>query len=105
MSNTDEMQYRLEWTIGDRMTKARRVGGVSREEMAEYLGMSPQGCGMYEKDLRWPKLAILRLWAMRCGVPLAWLLGADSEEEGIQNLASRSRCTAISAGQRAQPAA
>jgi DNA-binding XRE family transcriptional regulator len=30
------------WTLGDRLAKSRRVAGVSRDEMAEYLGFSPQ---------------------------------------------------------------
>lgn len=102
MRNTYEIEDRLKWTRGDRMAKARRAAGVTREEMGNYLGMSPQGCGMYENDQRFPKLAIMRLWAMRCGVPLAWLLGAESEEEGIR---SHSRWIAERAGERAQTAA
>jgi transcriptional regulator with XRE-family HTH domain len=42
------------------------------------MGMSHAAIGMYELDVRQPKLGVLRLWAMRCGVPLEWLLDGES---------------------------
>lgn len=66
------------WTLGDRLAKARRVAGVSRDEMAEYLGFSPQAVSNYEADRRVPKLGVIRLWAMRTGVELEWLRYGDT---------------------------
>lgn len=66
------------WTLGDRLAKARRVSGVSRDEMADYLGLSPQAVSNYEADRRTPKLGMVRLWALRTGVELEWLRYGDT---------------------------
>jgi hypothetical protein len=70
MSNAENL-VSLEWTLGERLWKARRAAGISREEMGEYLGYTSQGLGLFEGDQRVPKKAIIRLWALRfwqCGL-------------------------------------
>ena len=66
------------WTLGERLAKARRIAGIDRQEMADYLGLTTQAVGHYEGDRRTPKLGVLRLWALRCGVPLEWLQYGDT---------------------------
>jgi transcriptional regulator with XRE-family HTH domain len=66
------------WTLGDRLAKSRRVAGISREEMAAYLGMSPQAVSNYEGDRRAPKLTVLRSWATRTRIDLDWLRYGDT---------------------------
>jgi transcriptional regulator with XRE-family HTH domain len=61
------------------MMKARRFAGVSQGEMADYLGMTRQALSRYENGAS-VKLPILRLWVMRCGVPLEWLQSGDDGE-------------------------
>jgi transcriptional regulator with XRE-family HTH domain len=62
-----------QWTTGDRLAKARRHAGLSRDDMADYLGLTPQAIGNYELDKRPIKVGMVRLWAMRCGVDFEWL--------------------------------
>jgi transcriptional regulator with XRE-family HTH domain len=59
--------------LGDRLRKARLSAGLDQRDIADYLGMSHAAVGFYELDRRVPKLAVLRVWALRCGVPLDWL--------------------------------
>lgn len=67
-----------EWTIGDRMLKARTVAGLTQTELADYLGMSRVSLSRYETGHNRPPLTVLRLWALRCGVPLDWLRYGDT---------------------------
>ena len=61
------------WTIGDRMAKARRAAGITTTAMCDYLGIHRNSCNAYEHDRARPPKAIVRLWAIRCGVPADWL--------------------------------
>lgn len=63
-----------EWDLADRLVKALRVGDVGKGEMAEHLGVNPNTVGNYVSGRTKPSRAVLRVWAMRCGVPLEWLL-------------------------------
>lgn len=66
------------WDTADRLRKALRVAGVGVQEMADYLEVSRNTVGNYINGRVSPDGRTLRLWSMRCGVPLAWLqTGAD----------------------------
>lgn len=85
-----------EWTLGDRLAKARRHAGVSRAAMAAYLGISPSAISTYEVDTREPKLQTLRLWAVRTGVPLPWLVDGDLPPAGQMDAPS-TKCYGLAA--------
>lgn len=72
------------WTQGDRLGKALRSQGITNQEMADYLGVSRNTITNYIHDNRKVPLGTLRLWAMRTGVPLAWLETgvAPTEDDG-----------------------
>lgn len=62
-----------QWTVGDRMAKARREADIPTAVMCEYLGIHRNSLHAYERGRSRPPRAVLRLWAMRCNVPLEWL--------------------------------
>jgi transcriptional regulator with XRE-family HTH domain len=64
-----------EWTVGDRLRKARTTANVTTEEMAEYIGRTVRTISNYETGYvhHVPKLVVLA-YAARCGVPADWLL-------------------------------
>lgn len=72
-----------EWTVGDRMAKARRAAGIPTAVMCDYLGIHRNSLNAYEHDRSRPGRAVLRLWAMRCGVPLEWLDPSSTKWETI----------------------
>jgi transcriptional regulator with XRE-family HTH domain len=62
-----------EWDTADRMRKALRTSRVSIEEMADYLGVSRRSVGNWINGRIEPSAQTVRLWALRTGVPYAWL--------------------------------
>ena len=62
------------------MRKALRVADVTNAEMAEYLGVSRNSVSAWITGAAEPRLAYLRLFAMRTGVPLEWLRTGEMTE-------------------------
>lgn len=67
-------------TLGDRLMLARKKAGISREEMAELLGVTPGAVGHWESDLRQPKdlLGTVQKWGKFTHTPWPWLIGAEA---------------------------
>lgn len=65
------------WTLGDRLRKAREHAGVSRDQMAVRLGVTPGAISHWERDRQRPKDLVdtVERWSTETGVPAAWLLG------------------------------
>lgn len=87
MSHTAQEPVIPEWTLDWRMQRALSHAGIGVEEMANELGVARQTVS------RWlnghgasPRIGYLKLWAMRCGVPLAWLV--DGDESAAQRSAA-----------------
>ena len=91
MTNAPTMLGRVpEWTVGDRLRKARTSANVSAEEMAGILGRGVRTIYNYENGYtRAPELT-LKLYAMRCKVPLEWLEGGTEPPDG--NIAPVTLC-------------
>lgn len=70
-----------QWTRGDRMRKALHHADVSVHDMAEYLGVARNTASTWINDRIEPSTQTMRLWAIRTGVPLEWLLHGDTPSE------------------------
>lgn len=55
------------------MRIALRDAGVSVGEMADYLELNRNTLGGWMNGRHRPSTGVLRLWALRCGVPFEWL--------------------------------
>jgi transcriptional regulator with XRE-family HTH domain len=62
-----------EFDKADRLKKAITVSGVPVGEMAEYLGVRQETLSRYLNGRSVAPLAVVRLIAMRTGVPFEWL--------------------------------
>lgn len=71
-----------EWTFGDRLRKAREVAEVTSKEMAALLEVSDRTIRNYERMATPIKRKDVRDWALRCGVPIEWLLHGDNPPDG-----------------------
>lgn len=72
----------LEFDLQDRMRKALRVGGVSANDMAETLEIHRNTISNYLSGRTAPSVAVLRVWALRCGVPFSWLRDGELPKNG-----------------------
>jgi transcriptional regulator with XRE-family HTH domain len=62
-----------DWTIGDRLRKARRAASIGSASMAETLGVTRQTVAAYESDRSPINRRTMIAWSFVCGVPLEWL--------------------------------
>jgi len=61
------------WTLGDRLSKARRVAGFNRAEMALAIGASRESVRRWEDDDFVPRKHVIIAWAKVTDVDLGWL--------------------------------
>ncbi|WP_342338652.1 MULTISPECIES: helix-turn-helix transcriptional regulator [unclassified Rhodococcus (in: high G+C Gram-positive bacteria)] len=73
-----------EWDQGDRMRKALKSAQMTTTAMAEYLGITRETAGRYMSGSARVPLQTLRLWSLRCGVPLEWLTDGIVPDELAQ---------------------
>lgn len=66
-----------EWTLADRLRKARELAGYSQAELATATGISRQSINRYETGRSVPDRPKLLAWATACHVEYEWLTGAD----------------------------
>lgn len=70
------------WELHHRLARALEWGEVTAEEMAEVLGVHVNSIYNYAAGRRVPKRGFVAMWAMRCGVPLDWLLNGEGGSGG-----------------------
>ena len=63
-----------QWTLADRLRKAREDAGMSRDVLAEELAITVKTVGNAERGDTRPFTLTLRAWAAATGVPFEWLL-------------------------------
>lgn len=66
-----------QWTLGERLRKARTHVDLTVDEMADELGCTTKTIYNYEQDRTVVRVPALKLWALRTGVPLLWLIEGD----------------------------
>ena len=76
-----------EWTLADRLRKARELAGYSQAELATATGISQRSIIRYERGQAEPRRPELLAWATACHVKYEWLTGGPSSEEQVQALA------------------
>ncbi|WP_371512215.1 helix-turn-helix domain-containing protein [Microbacterium paraoxydans] len=71
-----------EWTIADRLRKARESAGYEQREFAAMTSMARGTISAAENGHRVPSKANIRLWALATGVPFEWLLNGEEPPTG-----------------------
>jgi transcriptional regulator with XRE-family HTH domain len=69
-----------EWTMGDRLRKAREDAGLSQTELATRMGVSRQTVSNAEVGAREPLPITMRAWAQETSVPVEWLAWGSRPE-------------------------
>lgn len=70
------------FTLGDRLRKAREVGGLTQSDLASSLGIGRRSVSRYEDGEQVPKRGVVMAWAMATGVPFGWLWTGELGEGG-----------------------
>ena len=84
MSQTTVQQEHVvpEWTLGDRLRKVRRMGGLSQTEFAVELGTNQKTYASWEADNSAPRhqqlIAIAKRIELISGISASWVLGVES---------------------------
>lgn len=67
-------------TIGERIRAARKKAGLTQNELAEKLGISPTGVGQWETGRRTPKIESIKKIASVLEIPFETLILDDGNE-------------------------
>ena len=70
-------------TFGQRFQRLRKEAGLTQEEAAEKVGITPQGVSKWENDLSSPDINILVKLAEILGVSVEELLGEEKEKTQV----------------------
>ena len=71
----------MDMTIGNRICQLRWARGMSQDDMAEQLGVSPQAVSKWENDQTCPDISLLPKLARFLGVTVDHLLTGEQEEK------------------------
>lgn len=73
-----------DWSLGDRLRRARRTEGLDQATFAAMLGTGQKTYASWESDNSRPRdlIATAKRFEIATGFPAAWLLGMDSPSPG-----------------------
>jgi transcriptional regulator with XRE-family HTH domain len=73
-----------EWTLGDRLRKARRQVHLSQAEFADRLGENQKTYAAWELDTSFPRnvLTVAKRVEAMTGIPAGWVLGVLDYNRG-----------------------
>lgn len=71
-----------EFTVGDRLRKAREVSQMDQGELADAMGVSRRTISNNESGNVKPRVIVIRAWALATGVSAAWLETGVSAPDG-----------------------
>lgn len=72
-----------EWTLGWRMQRALAHAGISVNDIADEMGVSRATISRWINDKGAPpRIAYIKQWAFRTGVPYEWLANMDPSGRG-----------------------
>lgn len=74
-----------QWTIQDRLRKAREQAGMTQRELADAIGVAKSTISNYEAGtITHQRKIVMNQWALVTGVPVAWLWGDDTpSDQGV----------------------
>src|SRR3982751_2313005 len=77
-----------QFTLGDRLRKARESSGMDQSHLAEAIDLHRQTVARYESDaIGRPKRYVLLSWSMATGVSLDWIAGIDETPTHVDQTA------------------
>lgn len=62
-----------EWSLGDRLRKARNTTGMTVKQFAAHIGISPKSVNNAEGDKHAVRKIVLNAWSLGTGISVDWL--------------------------------
>lgn len=62
-----------EFTLGDRLRKARELSGLEMQQLADQIDIHRQTVARYESGQATPKRHVMLSWSMATGVSVEWI--------------------------------
>lgn len=84
-----------EWTLQDRLRKARELGGYSQASLARAIGVDPSTVYRAESRGTGVRRPLVLAWALATGVDADWLLPRLDSNQQPADLWTRSRHAAV----------
>jgi len=84
-----------EWTLGDRLRKAREFAGLHATQLADEIGIGRNSVSNYENGHTKPRRPVLQAWAMRTGVDYEWLVTGQATRPSVPAGEGAERAAAI----------
>ena len=81
LDSCDKAENTMKETFGQRLSRLRKEKGLTQEEIANQITISPQAVSKWENDISSPDILVLGNLADILGVSVDELLGRDSQEE------------------------
>lgn len=78
MSTQSAERITPKWTVGDRLRKARSLTGMTVDEFARHVLISPKTVNNYEGDRVKPRALVMEKWAAVTKVSVKWLESGDN---------------------------
>ena len=76
-----------EFTLGDRLRKARELSGMDMQQLAEVIDVHRQSIARYESGVVVPKRHVLLSWSWATGVDADWVLGTPATSTIVEQVA------------------
>jgi transcriptional regulator with XRE-family HTH domain len=81
----------MDMSIGKRIAQLRKEKGLTQEELATHMGVSPQAVSKWENDQTCPDISALPNLAKLLSVTVDALLGCESREPAVRVLPPEER--------------
>lgn len=85
-----------EWTLADRLRKARDDAAMKQTELAAETGIARSSIVNYESGKSVPRRPALASWAFACGVDFEWLAYGTTPDHGPDQGIASHRCSVLS---------
>lgn len=82
MSTQQTEQVVPQWTLGDRLRKAREYAGLTQQGLANRMGVARNTVSNSENGLVEVRAITVNAWAVATGVPVAWLRSGRNPSGG-----------------------
>ena len=69
-----------EWTLADRLRKAREHVELGKVEFADEIGVARNTVSSAENGRHRPSKLVVKAWAMRTGVPYEWIMTGQAPD-------------------------